>query len=128
MKQLFALIIIMTFLSSCSESFQELDPKTFNEEITGRTDIKTPEDLVRVYYDYPEGEGSQPTITVENLQDNTFEITCILEGLEDDSQSGEKTILRAKLNGQTWSLLQIKRNWKCWTGRGHTSWGTETCN
>ncbi|CAN5327384.1 hypothetical protein BH09BAC5_BH09BAC5_19770 [soil metagenome] len=129
MRQKFGLILILTFLASCSESFNILDIKTFNDKIASRTDIKTPEELINIYYDYPAGEGNPKlTIQTRDLGDNRVEITLIHEGLEDDSQSGEKIVMTAKQIGQTWTVIEIKENWKCWDGRGHTSWGTTPCN
>jgi hypothetical protein len=129
MKQIVGLIIIITFLPSCSESFKTIDPKTFNEKIAERTDIKTPEQLITLYYNYPENEG-HPTLTIKvnKTENGYFEITLVSEGLEDDSLSGEKIVMKAKLNGQKWVVTEIKKNWKCLDGRGHTSWGTKRCN
>ena len=116
-------------MTSCSESFKTIDTKAFNEKIASRTDIKTPEELIKIYYDYPANEGN-PKLTVNSkeLSDKSVEITLIHEGLEDDSQSGEKIVMTAKLTGQTWTVIEIKKNWKCWDGRGHTSWGTTPCS
>ena len=116
-------------MTSCSESFNKLDAKAFNEKIANRTDIKTPEELIKIYYVYPASEGNPKlTINTKDLGDNRIEITSIHEGLEDDSQSGEKIVMTAKKNDQNWTVIEIKENWKCWDGRGHTSWGTTPCN
>lgn len=129
MRQLFGLIITLTLLTSCSESFNTLDTKVFNDKIASQTYIKTPEELIRIYYDYPASEGTpELTISTKDLSDNTFEITLVHEWLEDDSQSGKKIIMTAKHTGETWTILEIKENWKCWDDRGHTSWGTTPCN
>lgn len=118
----------MIFLTSCSESFKTLDNKLFNEIIAKRTDIKTPEELIKIYYNYPTSEGnSKFAIYTENLSNNSVKITLIHEGIEDDSISGEKIIMTARLTGQKWIVLEIKKNWKCWDGRGHRNWGTSLC-
>lgn len=128
-KQIITLIVTLSFLTSCSESFKTIDPKNFNEKIADRTDIKTPEQLITLYYNYPENEG-HPTliITVNKTESGNFEITLINEGLEDDSLSGEKIVMMAKLTGQKWIVTDIRKNWKCLDGRGQTSWGTKRCN
>ncbi len=129
MKQIFGLIIILICLTSCSELFKTIDPKTFNEKIADRTDIKTPEQLIRLYYNYPENEGHPIlTIKVNKSENGNFDIILTSEGLEDDSLSGEKIVMKAKLNGQKWVVIEIKKNWKCLNGRGHASWGTKRCN
>jgi hypothetical protein len=128
MKQLFVFLILLVFLNSCSESFNQIDPGKFNAEIAGRTDIKTPEELIREYYGFPESEGSKTTVESENLRNDTYEITLIREGLGDDSQFAEKIVMTAKLQDQIWNVIEIKMNWKCMSDRGHTSWGTGTCN
>jgi hypothetical protein len=129
MRRLFGQILILTFLTSCSESFNIVDPITFNDKIATRTDIKSPEELIKTYYNYPVNEENPKfTINTKYLDDKSVEITLIHEGLEDDSQSGEKIVMTAKQTGQTWIVLEIKKNWKCWKGRGHTSWGTTLCN
>ena len=127
--RLFGLLILLSCLTSCSESFQTVDPKKFNEKIADRTDIKTPEELITLYYDWPESEGKPKlTIRANKSGDSNYEITLIHEGLQDDSQSGEKIVMKAKLNGPTWIVTEIKKNWKCWDGRGHSGWGTDPCN
>jgi len=128
MRLLFGLTITLTLLTSCSESFKTIDTKAFNSKIASRTDIKTPEDLIKIYYDSPANEGtSKLTISTKELRDNHFEITLIHEINGDDSQSGIKIIMTAKQAGKTWIVSEIKANWKCWETRGHTSWDTTLC-
>ncbi|HYV94689.1 MAG TPA: hypothetical protein VE978_23140 [Chitinophagales bacterium] len=128
-RQLLRVLVLLMSLTSCSESFQTLDPKNFNEKIAGRTDIKTSEELITLFYDWPDSEEKPKlTIKTDKLEGNSYEITLIHEELEDDSQSGEKIVMKAKLNGRTWIVTEIKKNWKCWSGRGQTNWGTELCD
>jgi len=119
----------LTFLASCSEAFKTIDAKKFNEKIATRTDIKTPQELIKLYYDYSESAGN-PKLTIEakDLGNNSFEIILIQEGFEDDSQSSQKIVMTAKQTGLTWIVKEIKENWKCWDGRGQTSWGIRPCN
>ncbi len=111
------------------EVFKTLNPKKFNEKIAKRTDIKTPKELAGVYHNYINNEGKPKlAIETEKLGKNSYKITLIHERLNDDSLSAEKTVMKAELNGQTWTVTEIKENWKCQDGRGHTSWGTGLCN
>ncbi len=127
MKYLFWLFISLPLLNACSESFETLDTKTFNAKIAEQPDINSPEELIKLYYNYPAAE-QKLSIQVKNLPHNRFEITLIHEGIEDDSQYGEKVIMLAERTGKIWNAIEIKHNWKCWDSRGHTSWGTTLCD
>ncbi|MCL2327301.1 MAG: hypothetical protein FWC39_02175 [Bacteroidetes bacterium] len=125
------LILCVAIFSSCVETFETVDTKSFNEKIAGRTDIKTPEELMKLYYDYDcsQDEGN-PTITtrVRTIGKNKYKITLIHEGFADDSQAGGKIVMTAQQTGATWIVTKIKTNWKCWEDRGHTYWGTGRCS
>lgn len=128
MKQLLFPFVILIVLSSCSESFKTRNPDLFNQIIAIRTDIATPEALIKFYYTQDrEIDFSNITIESEPLGGSKYEITLIDENLQDDSMSGEKIVMTAELIGQTWTVHEIKANWKCHDGRGHTNWGTELC-
>lgn len=127
MKKILVFVCLL-FLFSCSESFRFIDPAKFNREISGRTDIHTPTDLLNAYYGNEKNGILTEEIGLENLPDNVYKITFICERNDDDSLFAEKIIMTAKLNGQTWTVMEIKENWKCHNGRGHTGWGTEQCN
>lgn len=116
-------------LTSCTEKFKTIDPTDFNGTIRNRADIKSAEQLIRVFYNYPESEGT-PQLEIEKheLKDNKIEVTLIHDQQQDDSQKATKIILTAEQNGDTWTVLEIKENWKCYDGRGHTNWGIEYCN
>lgn len=129
MKQLFGIIFTLVFLNACSESFKTVDAKAFNNKIANRTDITTPEELVKLYYADPERSvPAKISIHTSKLKEDSYVITLIDEGLEDDSQSAEKIIMLARQTGETWVVIQIKKNWKYEDGRGHTNWGTKPCN
>jgi len=126
-----ALILCAAIFSSCIESFKTLETKSFNEKIADRTDIETPEKLIKLYYNYDcsHDEGN-PTITtrVRTLGKNTYQITLIHDGLTDDSLAGIKFVMTAQRTGATWVVTEIKTNWKCWVDRGHPYWGTGRCS
>lgn len=129
LKKALISITFLTFFNSCTESYKMLDTEKVNKQIQHRTDIETPEELIRLYYNYSdEGEGKQKlTLKTKNIGEHKFEIILIHEGLLDDSQADQKIIMTANLNGQTWIVNEIKENWKCREGRGHTNWGTGPC-
>lgn len=116
-------------LTSCSESFDNIDLIKFNNSIATRTDIETAEELIMLYYGYSENEGI-PKISIETkeLESGKFQMTLIHDKMKDDSMRAVKIVMTVKQKGQSWAVLEIKKNWKCWEGRGHTNWGTEYCN
>jgi hypothetical protein len=128
MKHSLHLFLLLFLFSSCSERFKTLDPKEFNQQIAGRTDINSPEELIKLYFNYPANEGTpQLSVETENLGGNNYRITLIHSHMEDDSEAAEKFVMTAHLSGRTWKVDEIKMNWKCWDDRGHTSWGTGPC-
>ena len=129
MKRIIGLLISITFLTSCSESFDIKSPADFNTKIKKRTDIATAEQLIELYYNYPPNEGT-PNLEIksEELGNGLTEVTLIHDGQEDDSQRATKIVMIAELKDEKWKVHEIKTNRKCWDGRGHTDWGTEWCN
>jgi hypothetical protein len=129
MKQLYILIPIILSITSCSESFKDINAENFNAKIINLTNIETPEALITLYYNYPQEEGiPKISISASQEKDSSYTITLINEGVHDDSMAGEKIVMKAKRNGNTWTVLQIKKNWKCNQGRGHSNWDTTFCN
>ncbi len=121
--------ILTLLLTSCTEKFDYVDPFKFNNSIENRTDIQSAEQLIKIYYDYPDNEGT-PNLTTEKkeLENYKIEITLIHDRQEDDSQRATKIVMTAQYDDKKWTVLEIKTNRKCWDGRGHTNWGTEWCN
>ena len=122
-------IFLLLLLTSCSENFDSINPTEFNQRISKRTDIKTAKELIEIYYDYPKNEGV-PKLTFKNkiINEELIEITLIHDYQEDDSERAIKIIMTAELKNKKWSVKEIKKNRKCWDGRGHTNWGIELCN
>ncbi len=129
MAKIFQILSLLFILTSCSEKFDYVNPTAFNKKISRRTDIKTAEELIKLYYNYPQNERF-PHLTIQSKEiDNGFvEITLIHDDQEDDSMRAIKIIMIAKLKNKKWSVMEIKTNRKCWDGRGHQNWSTEPCN
>ena len=130
----FTIVILNIFwIIGCStgslESFQAIDPTAFNEEIRHRTDIGSAEALMTLFYNYPSEEEGGSNILIESSETGnlTHEITLIHDRLMDDSQRGIKIVMTAKRSGESWEVIDLKKNWKCWEGRGHTDWGVAYC-
>ena len=129
MKGILIVGLVTVFMTSCSESFDNIDSTEFNESIATRTDIKTAEELIMLYYGSPESEGV-PDISIQTmeLEFGKIQVTMVHDKLMDDSMRAVKIIMTVEQKDQSWIVLEIKKNWKCWEGRGHTNWGTEYCN
>lgn len=128
MKYFFIFIFTSLFFS-CKESFQEMDTEIFNKDIIRNTSIKSPEELITNYYNFPSSEGKPNLLITKNeIDKNVFEIILIHDNQQDDAQKAEKVIMIAEKIGNKWNVKKISRNWKCYEGRGHTDWGIEYCN
>ena len=128
MKYLFAFLFMFSIIS-CSESFETIDTEQINKDISAYTEIKTPEQLILFYYNYPKNEGKpELKLTKRKIDNQVYEITLIHDHQADDSQRAEKIIMTAKKIGEKWNVEKILRNWKCRDGRGHTDQGTENCD
>lgn len=125
------LILTLTVLTtiSCAENFKSVDSTAFNAKIAERRDISTVEKLIEVYYDYPANEGDPNLQIVSEIIDKgIFKVILIDDWLEDDSQKAVKIVMLAELKDSVWIVHEIKKNWKCYDGRGHVGWGTKLCN
>ena len=85
---------------------------------------------MQLYYPFEveNREGNEEiNINEKTLENGNTLVTLIHDNQMDDSVKGEKFIMElAKSEGQ-WNVLSIKKNWKCYEGRGHTDWGTAFC-
>ena len=123
-------ILALVVFSSCSETFRTLDVTILNKRISERTDIETPEELIKVYYTAANKEVQLDRVitTAVRLDGNRYQVTLIDEHLEDDAQAAEKLVMTASWNGRSWRVTDIKQSWKCVEGRGgHTDWGNMPC-
>ncbi len=129
MKLIFTLILTLIIITSCSETYDLIDPTKFNQAIAKRTDIETPDQLIKIYYDFPPNEG-EPFLEIksEKLNDGKIKVILIHDLQQDDAQRATKIVMIAELKNQRWKVYEIKTNRKCQEGRGHTDWGTAWCN
>lgn len=130
MRKILLFVTVIVLLTACTgKSFIQADPADFNALIAERTDITDPKNLALIYYNYSDAEGV-PQITVESkkIKNNKFEVVLIHDRLADDSVRAMKIVMIASRSGERWTVLEIRKQWKCYEGRGHTDWGTGLCN
>lgn len=128
-NSLFLTIFLFIFLFvGCSEDYVSIDPSGFNKKIESHRDIKSPEVLIKLYYNYPVNEP-QPmiSVTTEQLSNVNYIITLITDKLPDDSQSSEKIVMWVSRIGEFWKVNEIRKSWRCYKNRGHQDWGTGPC-
>lgn len=129
MKVLLISGLFSLLFTSCSEKFEYVDSLKFNNSIANRTDIETAEELIGLYYGFPENEGTQNiSIETKKLELGKIQVTLVHDEMKDDSIKALKIVMIVKQIDQSWTVIEIKKNWKCWEGRGHTNWGAEYCN
>lgn len=122
-------ILLAALFAACSgKAYELVDPAKFNASISERTDIESIDDLLLLYYDYPEVEGPANIKTSFKLEGDIYVGTLIHDGMQDDSQKALKIVVSAKKNGETWKVLEIRKSRKCYPSRGHENWGAEWCS
>ena len=128
MNKIYILTLAISLLSSCKETYRNVDPAGFNDRIKEKTDIPNAEELIKLYYSHSKINSSNHSISVKKNRNNVFLVTLINPALEDDSLSAEKIEITAEKKDQYWKVIEIRESWKCWPGRGHTGWGAKPCD
>ncbi len=125
-------VIAFTALTACSEQFEHIDPEGFDQFLATRSDIATGVQLAEPYfgrtYGWPDDDRSTITVRSTALSEDILEATLIYDDQQDDSIRSSKFVITAKRVPPTWQVLEIKFNWRCYEGRGHTDWGIGRCN
>jgi hypothetical protein len=126
--RLLVVIFSIYLISSCT-SYEILDVKKFNKEISERDDIKSPEELILLFYDYPESElTNKLKISAKKNHENEYTIILIHDGMDDDSQKALKYIMKANFINNKWEVFEVRISRKCWSGRGHKNWSRKWCS
>ncbi|AWX44236.1 hypothetical protein HME9304_01236 [Flagellimonas maritima] len=114
-----------------NQEFKAIDSDDLNQLLVKKGGDLSPKEVMNLFYPntVETGEGNEKIELLEKVSDNgNVIVTLIHDNLLDDSVRGEKYIIELKRNNNKWTVLSIKKNWKCWNGRGHTDWGIEFCN
>lgn len=127
MKKLAFLLLLTTV--SCSEPFNYINPSNFNKKIAELTDIKTPEELIILYYTGTGKIDNNLSLNITTVkEEKVYTITLINNNIKDDSVCGEKLVIKAVKKGENWHVLEIKENHRCCKGRGGPrDWSTQLC-
>ncbi len=119
-----------TDIETSSEDFEHFETDEFNQIVAGHEKDLSAKEVMQLYYPFEveNSEGNEEiNINEKTLENGNTLVTLIHDNQMDDSVKGEKFIMElAKSEGQ-WNVLSIKKNWKCYEGRGHTDWGTAFC-
>jgi len=129
----FLSLIILNFACGQSKNthsgnYEVIDVKAFNQKIAPVDG--TAKDIMRMYYPAKvDGEEGNQIITVKerNLENGEVEVQLIHDNMLDDSVRGQKYLMVLKKEGNRWQVLSLKKNWRCWKGRGHEDWEIEPC-
>ncbi|WP_408024668.1 hypothetical protein [Tenacibaculum sediminilitoris] len=114
-----------------NEKFKEISSDNLNQLLAEKEGDLSPKEVMMLFYPnkVETSEGNEKIELLEKVSNNgNVVVTLIHDNLLDDSVRGEKYIMELTKNNNKWTVLSIKKNWKCWDGRGHTDWGIEFCN
>jgi len=111
------------------EAFTDIDATELNKRLSQENRTLTAQEVMRLYYPQESsGEGKEAIVTTQTILDNeVIEVTLIHANLPDDSTRDIKFVMELKETNEKWTVLSLKKNWKCWEGRGHTDWGIDLC-
>jgi len=116
--------------ATSTEAFIEIAVKEFNQDLAQIEVVMSATDVMKLYYplEVESQEGNEKiTIQDEVLENGHTLVTLIHDNFLDDSLKGEKYVMELQEEYGRWTVISLKKNWKCWAGRGHTDWGIELC-
>ena len=114
-----------------NEEFKEINSDDLNQLLTEKGEDLSAKEVMKLFYPnkVETEEGNEKIELSEKLSDNGNVVVILIhDNLLDDSVKGEKYIMELTRNDNRWTVLSLKKNWKCWEDRGHTDWGIELCN
>jgi len=117
-------------INSTYERFEILNTDELNRILAKESKNLTAQEIMKLYYPnkVETGEGNEKIEISENILDNGNTVVILIhDNLLDDSVKGEKHLMELKKTNNKWTVVSLKKNWKCWKGRGHTDWGIELC-
>jgi hypothetical protein len=111
------------------EAYESIDISEFNNALSRRSEKLSPVEIMKLYYPHEASQEGREIITIneKNLGNKTREVILIHDYLNDDSVKAYKYVMTFKKKADHWTLIALKKNWKCYENRGHTNWGIERC-
>lgn len=127
-------VFLIFFFAGCGnsqEEFEDINFMEFNQRIQTDRSITTPEELMKRYY-FLEGEGEVSiSATKEGWFGESYRIVLVHEGVPDDSMASFQVVMYAEKisddHRSYWQVSELKKNFRCQEGRGHTNWGIDWC-
>lgn len=113
-----------------NERFEEVDILELNRTLRQADKNLSSREVMQLFYPYQvkSSEGNEKiNIEEEKLDNGNTLVTLIHDNLMDDSVKGKKYVIELYKKEGNWVVLSLKKNWKCWEGRGHSNWDTEFC-
>lgn len=117
-------------ITEVAEEFKEIDVSELNYHLTKLEVAMSAIDVMKLYYplEIETQEGNEEIIIQDQILENGHTlVTLIHDNFLDDSLKGEKYLMELQKSNTKWTVISLKKNWKCWEGRGHTDWGIEFC-
>lgn len=115
---------------SKNEEFKAVNYDELNQLLADKKDRISAKEVMKLFYPkkVETGEGNEKIeITEKTLNNGHVEITLIHDNLLDDAVRGEKYVMELTIHKDKWTVVSLKKNWKCWDNRGHTHWGIAPC-
>lgn len=112
------------------EKFQTVNAYEINSLLKDNKESFSAQEVMELFYPkkIQANEGNEKIeVTEKELTNGNVIVTLVHDNLLDDSLRGEKYIMELKKVGDKWRVVSIKKNWKCWEGRGHIDWAIELC-
>src|SRR5690625_4425699 len=119
-----------TQTNEIKEEYIMIDHAELNYTLAQTTTSMSAKEVMKLYYpqEVESQEGNEIlTIQEKALENGNIIVTLIHDNFLDDSLKGEKHVMELQLKNNKWSIVTLKKNWKCWERRGHTNWGIEPC-
>lgn len=128
MRKLIYLVVFSMFLiGSCRSEYTSLSTDEFNEKIAGKSQINSPEDLIKEYYLNDKSKIPENLkIDVEELKKGVYIINLLDEDIEHKDVKAVKLIMLAHKIEDTWTVYEIQKSSMC-IKEGEEVWTNEIC-
>jgi hypothetical protein len=136
----YILLLLVLTIGSCSEvdepsGFSSNRVTSYNQQVkAGRQQqqswTSTPYLIMQHLLRAENTDLEPPSITMEQVRhpDASVTITVTQEHLQDDSVNGERQIVTFVHEQQGWVVKQVRMQYKCQTGHGHSDYAATWCS